>query len=463
MPKVKEIVVVGGGITGLSAAYYLRETAEKRHLPLRISLFEASGRLGGKIATLKRDGFVIERGPDSFLKRKKAALELVHDLGLDDQLVDNRTGTSYILKKGCLYPIPEGSIMGLPGKFKPFLESNLLSLDGKAQVLEELAEPPSGSFDDLSVGDFFEKRFGREMVDNIIAPLLSGVYGGDLYRLSLAATLPQFKKIAERSDSLLRAIHGMALKKRTAQFATLKNGLSALVMRLAGELSGMCETDAPVRTIQRDAGGKWRLTLSAGRKEAADALILATPLETVQSFFPELGALRRPNAVPNTSMATIAMAFDKRAVTIDQDGTGFVAQKNEPLPIAAVTWTHLKWPHTTPDGKALLRTFIGGFGREALLQESDSALIDLSIKSLQSIKGIKIERKPDFSVVTRLERSMPQYTVGHISWLKTLKQSIRAINPKIRLAGMSFDGIGLPDCIRQGKEAAEDLITACFP
>ncbi|RYL95651.1 protoporphyrinogen oxidase [Sporolactobacillus sp. THM7-4] len=461
MPGIKTIAVVGGGITGLSAAFYIRKTARERGLPVDLQLFEASGRLGGNIDTVRENGFVIERGPDSFLKRKPEALDLVRDLGLQDQLVENRTGQSYILKDGRLHLIPGGSVMGIPGELKPFLASDLLSLDGKARVLEELFTGRPDSFDDMSVGAFFERRFGREMVDSIIAPLLSGVYGGDLYRLSLASTLPQFKKIAEHSDSLLKAIHHRAPKKKTSQFATLKTGLSGLVDKLAEKLEGTYRLNAGVKAVRRNQDGSYRLFFQKGEAVSVDAVIFTVPLETVKSFFPEVEGWNRDNAAPDTSMATVAMAFDKSAVDMDQDGTGFVVSANEPISITAATWTHLKWPHTVPEGKALLRTFVGKPGHDELLDENDRTLVDLSLRDLNAIKGLTILHDPEFSIVTRLKKSMPQYEVGHRSWLNRLYEQMRRLHPFVRLAGMPYDGVGLPDCIRQGRQAAGEIIRAC--
>lgn len=450
---VKKIAVIGGGITGLSAAFYAEKAAEKSGLSLCTELFEATGRLGGKIDTLRRDGYVIERGPDSFLKRKRAALDLVHDLDLDHLLVENRTGRSYILKNKQLHAIPSGSMMGIPGDFRAFLESDLLSAAGKARVFEELLLPFDDWNGDVSVGTFFEKRFGREMVESIIDPLLSGVYGGDLYSLSLEATLPQFKKIVGQSGSLLKHLHNRIPEKQTSQFATLKTGLSSLVSALAQNLQGEIRTSVPVREIA-ETEKNVTLVCEDGQRVYADGVILTVPLDAAARFFPGTEVLKREHAVADSSMTTVSMAFAKSAVNIGQEGTGFVAADRDLRSPAAATWTHLKWPHTAPEGKAMIRTFLSGIRRE-----DDQELVGLSLRCLNQIDDLTVEGQPEFSVVTHMDHSMPQYEVGHKAWLKHVREVMHADHPKVRLAGMAYDGVGLPDCIRQGKEAAKDLVS----
>lgn len=457
----KKIAVIGGGITGLSAAYYLQKMAEDKKLPLDLALYEASDRLGGKIETEHREGFVIEKGPDSFLKRKPAALELVSDLGLSDSLVSNHTGKSYILKGGRLHIIPEGSVMGVPGQLKPFLDSGLLSDDGKARALDDLFLPALPPYEDMSVGDFFEKRLGHEMVESIITPLLSGVYGGNIYRLSLSATLPQFKDIEKKSRSLILGVNGKAPKKKSSQFATLRTGLGTLVDSLAARLGGLTKTGAGIVRIEKTPD-RYQLDLSNGERVMADGVVLAIPHDGVERLFPDAGYLRRPQADPDTSVATVAMAFDRKDVKLSLEGTGFVVSRKEPASITAATWTHLKWPHTAPEGKALLRAFVGKPGDEAIVDESDGALIEASLRDLRNIDGIRIEKDPEFSIVTRLKHSMPQYAVGHLKWLQTLNENMSRQYPNVYPVGISYDGVGLPDCIRQGKSAAEKLVAGLF-
>ncbi|MFT8361871.1 MAG: protoporphyrinogen oxidase [Sporolactobacillus sp.] len=450
------IAIIGGGMAGLSAAFYIQKWSEEKQLDVLPLVIEATDHLGGKFDTLHRDGFVIERGPDSFLKRKTAAIDLAHDLGLAEQLVDNRTGKAYILYQGHLHLIPTGSVMGVPGDFVPLLETNLLSNEGKARVFEELLLPPMTPFDDQSVGDFFEQRVGRELVERVIGPLLSGVYGGDLYHLSLESTLPQFKQMAMQHKSLLQAVHGLASGKKTSQFATLRDGLSTFCTQIAERLTNKPVIDTAIESIQ-SVDDRFVLNGDGCRFEA-DAVILATPLDAAQKLLPDFTALQAQSAGDDSGMTTISLAFDQAAVQLANEGTGFVASDRGAGRLSAATWTHLKWPHTTPQGKALLRVFYGHYADWDPQQESDQALTDKACRDLNAIEGITLSGAPDFSVITHMPHSMPQYAVGHNRWLCALEKERVQRFSRIHLAGMAYDGVGIPDVIRQGKQAAEAAV-----
>lgn len=456
----KKIAIIGGGIAGLSAGFYVQKAADEKQLDAAPVIFEATDRLGGKFNTLRHDGFVIERGPDSFLKRKPAALGLARDLGLEPQLVANKTGKSYILHKGQLHLIPPGSVMGVPGDFTSFLASDLLSDEGKARVFEELLLPPMEAFEDISVGEFFEKRLGRELVSRIIEPLLSGVYGGNLNRLSLEATLPQFKAIATQHGHLLQAVHGKASGKRTSQFATLSGGLSTFTEKIVASLHGKLMRNTAIDSIEQV--GKTIRLHAAGYTIDADALVFAAPLREAQDLLPELQTLRLAPRDADSGMTTLSLAYDQTAVQINQQGTGFVSSDRGAGHIAAATWTHLKWPHTAPQGKALLRVFYGHYPDWNPQTISDEALAQKAIHDLNAIDGLSVSSKPDFFVVTHMPDSMPQYGVGQKAWLKQLEAERSRKYPNIYFAGMAYDGVGIPDVIRQGKQAAQSALSFCF-
>ncbi|MFC7391698.1 protoporphyrinogen oxidase [Scopulibacillus cellulosilyticus] len=448
----KRVVVAGGGLTGLSAAYYLQKQAEA----LEITLVEASDKFGGKIQTVHQDGFVIERGPDSFLKRKKEALELVEELGLEHEVVSNHTGKSYILKDGELHPIPEGSVMGVPTSIKSLMETKLLSEEGKARALNDLILPKMPAFDDTSVGEFFKYHLGEEMVDHIISPLLSGIYAGNIYKLSLQATQPQFIKVEKESRSL---IAGLRAPENTneGKFATLKSGLSHLVDKLAESLN-QCSlmTGTKITGIDKQEQ-HYSLQLSSGQQLLADAVIFTIPHDMTAGLL-QAPYLKNKQADPNTSVATVAMAFDEEDVKMDKNGTGFVVSRREPVSITASTWTHMKWPHTTPKGKALVRCYLGKAGDDDIIHRSDDELTQVALENLSTVVNIK--KQPHFSVVSRWEQAMPQYPVGHKQWLKDVRGRLQEDYPNVYLAGASYEGVGLPDCIRQGKDAAKHIINS---
>ncbi len=454
-----KVAIIGGGITGLSTAYYLKKWGREKGQELEVTVYEKEGQFGGKIQTINQDGFVIERGPDSFLKRKPAALDLVKELELDDQLVDNKTGQSYIMKSDELHLIPPGSVMGVPTSIHAIMETGLLSMDGKARALNDLILPKLPKFDDISVGDFFSKRFGEELVDHLISPLLSGIYAGDIYKLSLATTLPQFVHAESEEGSLMLGLQGKAPKKKTSQFATLHTGLQTIVARLLEALTELGVTlirETGLEKVFKTESG-FELGLTTGEAPRFDQVVLALPHHVVERLLPEADFLKRDNAAPNTSVATIAMAFDKESVKLDREGTGFVTSRTEPKALTACTWTHMKWDHAAPQGKALLRTYVGKSGNCDVIYESDETLVQKTLDEMSKV--VSIQGNPDFFVVSRWPEAMPQYPVGHQNWLQSLKTKLASEWPGLHLAGASYDGVGLPDCIRQGKTVASELLS----
>src|SRR5690625_3028913 len=203
MAKSKNIVIVGGGITGLSAAYYLQKEIKEKNLPFTVQLIEASDRLGGKIKTKNKNGFIIEQGPDSFLARKEPAVRLAKDLGLEEDLIRNGTGQSYILVRNKLHKMPSGAFMGIPTQAKPFLFSGIFSMKGKLRAGGDYILPKGKAVSDQSLGGFFRRRFGDELVENLIEPLLSGIYAGDIDDMSLMATFPNFYNLEQKHKSLI--------------------------------------------------------------------------------------------------------------------------------------------------------------------------------------------------------------------------------------------------------------------
>jgi protoporphyrinogen/coproporphyrinogen III oxidase len=452
-----KVAVIGGGISGLTSAYYLTNGTLKDKDLFDVTVFEKSKEFGGKIQTVHKDGFVIERGPDSFLKRKPAMLELIESLGLTDQLIENKTGKSYILKGGALHLIPPGSVMGVPTSIHAIMDTGLLSTDGKARALNDLFIPKLPPFEDISVGDFFAKRFGEELVDHLISPLLSGIYAGDIYKLSLATTLPQFLNAESEQGSLMLGLQGKAPKKKTSQFATVKTGLQTVVDHLVEALrsSGVqLHPNTEVEKVdQLDKG--YEIGLANGEASRFDAVVLALPHHLVERLLPDVAFLKRSEAAPNTSVATIAMAFDEKDVRLTQEGTGFVSSRLEPKSLTACTWTHMKWSHAAPEGKALLRTYVGKAGNDQVIYESDEFLVNKTLEEMSDV--VAISGDPEFAVVSRWPEAMPQYPVGHQAWLRDVNKKLSQELPSLQLLGASYDGVGLPDCIRQGKQAAQNL------
>ena len=459
--KRRHLTIVGGGITGLTAAYYLQKEIAWQSLPLDFTLLEASNRLGGKVQTDVHNGFVMEKGPDSFLARKVSAVELVKDLGMENQLVRNRTGQSYILHRNRLYPIPEGAVMGVPTRLLPFVRSGLFSPAGKVRAAFDLILPRSNMSGDQSVGHFFRRRLGNEAVDHLIEPLLSGIYAGDIDKLSLMSTFPQFYKLEKEHRSLILAMKqsrkpSTRKEKPKGQFLTLKNGLQSMVEAIESELPRQSVMKSvALQSIEKDGEG-YRLRLSDGRHLHTDAVILAVPGPIASKVLKTSSASHTLADAAPTSVATVVLAYSKTSVRLEHEGTGFVVPRKENYTITACTWTHKKWPHTTPDGKALIRCYVGRAGDDSIVDQSDDAIITSVLHDLKRISDISGD--PEFYRITRWKDAMPQYTVGHRSRVEKLKRHLDTHFPGIVLAGAAYEGIGIPDCIQQGKTAAEQTL-----
>lgn len=459
----RKIVIVGGGITGLAAAYRAQEKINNEQLDASITIIEANHRLGGKIQTVVQDGFVIERGPDSFLERKKSMGRLITDVGLDHKLVPNATGQAFILVNDKLHPMPGGAIMGIPTQIKPFLITDLISLTGKLRAAGDFVLPKSDHQQDQSLGTFFRRRLGNEVVENLIEPLLSGIYAGDIDQISLQSTFPQYGKLEQDHRSLIAGMKktSPAAKrkpgdKKQSMFLTLSTGLESLVEKLESLLTD-CEILKGTRVESIRRGEKYTLSLNSGTEIEADSVIFTVPHYTAGAVFGESGLLSQIEEIPATSVATVAMAFDKGEVEDILDGTGFVVSRNSDYTITACTWTHRKWPHTIPDGKVLLRCYVGRAGDETVVDLSDDQIEKIVIDDLNKI--IKVKSKPDFTIVTRWKKAMPQYTVGHRERMADVRAKLEQSYPGVYLAGASYDGIGLPDCIDQGEAAAFKALT----
>ncbi|GLH63715.1 protoporphyrinogen oxidase [Parageobacillus sp. G301] len=455
----RTVVIIGGGITGIAAAYYLQKAIKEQQLPIECKLVEATHRLGGKVQTVIRDGFVIERGPDSFLARKTSAFRLVQEVGLEDEIVHNATGKSYILVNGKLYPIPGGAVMGIPTQIGPFITTGLFSPLGKLRAALDFILPPTKAEGDLSLGQFFRRRFGDEVVDNLIEPLLSGIYAGDIDQMSLMSTFPQFFQLEQRYGSLVRGAKRTtpkAAKQRKGAFQTLKTGLQSLVDEVEKRLEqGSVMKGVRVENVRRE-GTEYRLRLSNGEEWKADSIIVAIPHSSVPAMFADYPFFAPFQSIPSTSVATVALAFPESAIEQDIDGTGFVVSRRNDYTITACTWTHKKWPHTAPSGKALLRCYVGRPGDEEIVEQSDDEIVRVVMDDLNKI--MRITGRPEFFVISRWKQAMPQYTVGHKERLANIKAHMDSELPGVFLAGSSYEGLGLPDCIDQGEEAVKKVL-----
>ena len=468
-PSPKKVIIIGGGITGLAAAYALQDLARANQAPVSFMLLEPQQRLGGKIVTHLVEGFVIEGGPDSFISQKPWALELCLKLGLKDRLTrTNRDQTAtYILRGNRLVPLPEGIMLFIPTRIGPFLKTRLFSPLGKLRMGMDWFIPKKTSSEDESLAAFVRRRLGQEAVERLAEPLMAGIYAGDAEQMSLACTFPQFMELEQRYGSLTR---GMLARKREMRrqappgqgpspwtmFMTLQGGLSELVTAITSRLDpASVATGTEAERIHFRSGlSRFNVRLKDGTVLEADAVIATAPAYVTADLLAETDAtlVRMLGEIPYVSTATVSLAYEKDRLRHPLNGFGFVVPRAEGRNIMACTWTSTKFPHRAPDGRALLRCFMGGAGREETLVHSDKELVDLVREDLRVIMGITAE--PVLNRVYRWEKANPQYPVGHLERLADIDDRLTRL-PGLYLAGAAYRGVGVPDCIRQGQEAAD--------
>lgn len=458
---MKRVVVVGGGITGLAAAYRLVRLRDQHALELEVTLLEGSNRFGGKIRTERVGSQVVEAGPDSFLTTKPEAVQLAREIGLGNRLLPTAHDSKdvYVYLRGGLRRLPEGLMLLAPTKVWPFLRSDLMSLKGKLRMGLERVLPPGGG-DDESLADFTRRRLGQEALESIVEPLLAGIYAGDAERMSLKSTFPQFAEMERRYGSVIRGLRAAARAARPGgsgltPFASFHGGLEELVEALArglGEAS--LRTGVPVRKISKDGAG-FRLETSEGDFRA-EAVILALPASesagALEAVDPGLaGKLRELQAV---STATVTLGFVPKELPELPKGFGLVVPKTAGLFVSAITFVTQKFPQR-PNEFFLIRCFVGGAGKEDSLSVSDGELGERVLADLASILGLRAV--PRFVKIFRWNKANPQYTVGHQARVEAIEECLKG-HPGLALAGAFYKGVGIPDCIRSANETAEGII-----
>lgn len=456
----KQIVIIGGGITGLSAAFYLQKEIKEKNLHCQVKLIEASERLGGKIKTLKKDGFTIEQGPDSLLSRKSAIIDLTKELGLENDMIFNNTGQSYILVNNELHKMPAGTFMGVPKEEHSIRETEIFTEEGKRRALAEPTIEKGPALDEQSLGAFMRRRFGDEAVNRLISPMLSGIHSGDIDEMSLMTNYPSFFKLEQKYGSVMKGLQvtmpPAPAKKAGGMFFTFKEGLKTIVQEMYERLEkNTVFLGTRVEQIEKNPNG-YLIQLEDDRKLDAAAVILATPHTSVPNMLPGFSLRHELEKIPAISTANIVMAFDASDIENEYDGTGFQVAREGDILMTACTWTNKKWPTTTPEGKVLLRVYAGHPNNQEFMNFTDDELTEAVLKELKSIMTIKAN--PTFVVVTRWENDRPQYNVGHKALVKQVREQLASELPGIQIVGSSYDGAGIPDCVANGKAAAEESL-----
>ena len=579
------VTIVGGGLTGLTAAYYLGHAKPEWN----ITLYEQAPRFGGKIQTQRVDDFVVELGPDSYLGRKTEMTDLVHDLGLGDTLVSNETGQAFVYDQGTIHPIPGGSIMGIPTEMMPFVKATLISWPGKLRAGLDYFKKPYKLDEngDVSIGHFFQYHLGQEMMDKLIEPLLAGIYGGDIYKISLLSTFPHFIQVEQKYGNMVKGMMAakmghskagvtkaakgavaegdvpragkgtmtdrqfenheakssqaasgnnssntsghatnasphrqtskvqadMASRKGTAaqsgMFRQLTGGLESVITAIVDAMpsnvhlhtgtlvsniryvEGMyaidvvnsgndacgCQSNAnPFKTDSSNADSIITDSINADNKgrasgsttdsavevllnkapAMADHVIISTPPATYNQWFTDDPGFDFLRSMEQSSCAIAIMAFDKSTFDGDLKGSGLLITRNTDTPLTACTILNQKWPQTTPDDKIVLRVFIGKPGNDVVEQLNDKELSEVAVKEIQRI--MSFSAKPEWVRINRLIHCMPQYNVGHRAGITAVREHVAKHYPNLHLIGTPFDGIGIPDGVKQAKELVQAIV-----
>jgi len=477
------VAIIGGGIAGMAAAFEL-EKARAAGADVAYTLFEAREKLGGSLASETVNGVVLERGPDSFLSEKPAGAELCRELGLADQLTPSNDANrkTYIVVKNRLVPLPDGLMFLIPTKLVPTALSGLFSPATKIRMGLELLHPPRPSGQDESVAALVKRHFGQEAVDRLADPLLSGIYGGDATQLSARTVLPKLVEMETEYGSLTRGMLAAHRKmrakmaaarstgpaaggeKRSAPrsiFTTLKGGLQQLVDALELRLNPKWIRKSTAVSALDRVGDGWRVRMS-GADETYDSVIVASPAWAAGGMLAatDAGLGDELNAIPYSSSITVNLVFDEAQLGKLPDGFGFLVPAVEERAMLACTFVHRKFAGRTPTGKAVLRAFLGGAKNEVLLDQSDEVLVATVRRELSEILGARVvgpHIPAEATQVSRWRKAMAQYAVGHQERMVRIKERVATL-PGLRLAGNAYDGIGIPDCIRTGRNAAKELM-----
>lgn len=455
------VVVVGAGISGLAAAYALGQAG------VRVTVLEASERVGGKLETGTLDGVPLDTGAESMLARRPEAVALAREVGLAEDLVSPAVTQAAVWTRGALRPLPSGTLLGLPGDLRALAHSGLLSVPELARVPLDHWLGGRPLTHDVAIGTWAASRVGRAVVDRLVEPLLGGVYGGHADRLSLEMTLPQLFSAAQREPSLLTAVRNAQRAGRPASGAPVFAGIRGGVGRLPGAVAAASGADvrtrACVRSLTRTPGG-WRLTVGsahAPEEVDADAVVLAVPGPAAARLLAGLdtAAARDIGALEYASVALVSMLLPSGTDLPRALGSGFLVPPVEGTSVKAATFSSRKWSWVAGEarGRLLVRASLGRAGEQRVLQREDTGLVALARQDLETVTGLRAA--PVETLVNRWGGSLPQYAPGHRAMVARVRRGL-ARQPGLALCGAAYDGIGIPACIASGREAAANVLTA---
>jgi oxygen-dependent protoporphyrinogen oxidase len=462
------VAIVGAGISGLAAANKLRELSDEKGRKIKITILESSNRVGGVIQTHRFENYVIESGPDSFITKQKDALSLCQRLGLSDHIIQTqKERRTFIAHRGKLQALPDGFFMLTPTKLIPFAKSNLLSWSGKWRALREMFVKPSNNLFDESLAQFITRRFGNELYATIAEPMVSGIYTGDGNKLSAKSALPYFWNLEHTHGSIIRGmqkdnIHNLQNTSgaRYGLFVSLDEGLELLPKTILNKLppDSVRLVTAVKKAKQITSGNKskWLITLKNAEEIVVDALIIATPAykaaEILNDNHNNIASYLKK--IPYSSTAIVNMVFDRSDIEHRLNGFGFVVPKMEGGAILACSFSSIKFANRVPSDKVLLRVFVGGVLQKDIYELSDIQMECLVWQDLNKYLGVN--DLPIYSFINRYPNSMPQYNVGHQEIVASIEAMVRE-RQGLAVAGNSYNGVGIPNCILSGEQAANSV------
>ncbi|MGI5366710.1 protoporphyrinogen oxidase [Streptomyces iakyrus] len=451
-----QVVVIGAGIAGLAAAHRLLERGA------RVTVLEASGRVGGKLLPGEVAGARVDLGAESMLARRPEAVALAREVGLADRLRPPATATASLWTRGALRPFPKGHVMGVPGTASAL--AGVVSEEGLARIERDAELPRTEVGDDVAVGEYVARRLGREVVDRLLEPMLGGVYAGDAYRISMRSAVPQLFQVARTHTSLTEGVRELQAKAAAAQqtgpvFMGIRGGIGTLPLAVADSVrarGGEILTRTPVTELRRTPEGGWQVR-SGEREWRADAVVLAAPAPAAARLLraENPGAAAELDGVEYASMALITLAY-RRAATALPAGSGFLVPPVDGRTIKASTFASQKWDWIADENPDLvvLRTSVGRYGETEILQRDDTELVDVSRRDLKAATGL--DATPVATRVTRWDDGLPQYPVGHHARVARVREHIARL-PGLAVCGAPYDGVGIPACIASAYAAVDQL------
>lgn len=457
---METILIVGGGITGLSVVYTLEKEAAKQKRDLKLLLVDSATQLGGKIRTVKENGFIMETGADSIVARKMKDSGLIEELELEEEAVYNAVGTSFLFREGELKQIPQDSVFGIPASIQSLAESPLLSDHGKVEALKDFYINDRKFSEHDSIGEFLEYYLGKELVEKQIAPVLSGVYSGTLHNLTIASTLPYVLEYKEKYGSIMKGFatnKNQFLGKDDKKFLSFNNGLSTIIDAMANRLEKTeIWLEHEVEQINKTDGKGYKVYFTNGKVVEADSIVLSIPHNHASRLFSDKELHEEFSKIKTSSLISVYVGYSVSDGVLPENGTGYIAPDND-LFCNACTWTSRKWEHTSKGGNLLIRLFYkSSHPRFSEIKDlNDKDLLKIAKADIE--KSLHINAEPVVSTVTKWTDQMPTYQITHPDTVSSLEEQFAQKYPDIFLAGCSYYGVGIPDCIENGKEIAKKI------